>query len=91
MGSIQKTIYELLGLGPLNLEDALADDLSDMFTLTPDLRPFRSVPPDLRIFHPAAAKFARPKTAKEAAELTDIDDAPRIRQDLSPERRGTEW
>ena len=37
MGSIQKTIYELLGLGPLNLEDALASDLSDMFTTEPNL------------------------------------------------------
>ena len=86
MGSIQKTIYELLGLGPLNLEDALAADLSDMFVLTPDLKPFESVPPDLRIFNPAAAKYARPRNAKEAAELTDIDDAPRIRQEFSPRK-----
>ncbi len=35
MGSIEKTIYELLGLCPLNLEDALASDLSDMFTMKP--------------------------------------------------------
>ena len=38
MGSIQKTAYELLGLGPLNLEDRLAADLSDMFAATPDRR-----------------------------------------------------
>jgi hypothetical protein len=36
MASVQKTIYELLGVGPLNLEDALASDVSDMFT---DSRP----------------------------------------------------
>ena len=44
MPSIQKTMYELLGLGPLNLEDALAADLGDMFTHAPDLRPFTAEP-----------------------------------------------
>ena len=46
MGSIQKTIYELLGLGPLNLEDALASDLSDMFTTEPNLAPYTALPAD---------------------------------------------
>ncbi len=46
MGSIQRTIYELLGLGPLNLEDALASDLSDMFTTEPNLEPYKALPTD---------------------------------------------
>ena len=46
MGSIQKTIYQLLGLGPLNLEDALASDLSDMFTTEPNLEPYTALPTD---------------------------------------------
>lgn len=74
MGSLQKTMYELLGLGPLNLEDALAADLSDMFTDTPALRPFTAVPSDARIFEPARARVARPKGAEQARELLDMDD-----------------
>jgi YVTN family beta-propeller protein len=86
MASIQKTIYELLGLGPLNLEDALAADLSDMFTLTPDLKPFDAVSPDPRIFVPSQARFARPKNAKEAADLSDIDDAQKIRKEFGAKK-----
>ncbi len=79
MPSVQKTIYGLLGLGSLNLEDALAADLGDMFTTTPDLTPYTIEAPDLRIFDPAKARFARPKNAEEARELTDMDDAQEIR------------
>jgi YVTN family beta-propeller protein len=82
MGSIQKTIYELLGLGSLNLEDALASDLSDMFTATPDLAPYVALPADLRVFDPAHARIARPKTAKEKADLADIDDSQKIRKNF---------
>ena len=74
MGSLQKTAYELLGLGPLNLEDALASDLGDMFTTVPDLRPFTAVAADPRVFDPAKARLARPKTAEQARELLDMDD-----------------
>jgi YVTN family beta-propeller protein len=82
MPSIQKTMYELLGLGPLNLEDALATDLSDMFSTTPDLTPFTTVPSDLRVFDPERARIARPKTAGEAHELVDIDDPQEIRKNF---------
>jgi YVTN family beta-propeller protein len=82
MGSIQKTIYELLGLGPLNLEDALAADLSDMFTTKPNLAPYTSLPSDPRVFDAARARIARPKTAKEKADLTDIDDSQKIRKEF---------
>jgi len=74
MPSVQKTIYELLGIGPLNLEDALAADMSDMFTLTPDLSPFAAEPADASIFDPARARFARPKNKEEAARLRDMDN-----------------
>lgn len=82
MPSIQKTMYELLGLGPLNLEDALAADLSDMFADTPDLAPFSFKPSDARVFYPARARVARPKTEAEAHALVDIDDARQIRADF---------
>jgi hypothetical protein len=80
MGSIQRTIYELLGIGSLNLEDALASDLSDMFTTEPNLTPYTALPTDSRVCDPARARIARPKTAKEKAELADIDDSQKIRK-----------
>jgi YVTN family beta-propeller protein len=82
MGSIQRTIYELLGLGPLNLEDALASDLSDMFTTEPNLAPYTALPTDMRVFDPARARIARPKSAKEKADLADIDDSQKIRKNF---------
>jgi YVTN family beta-propeller protein len=82
MGSIQKTIYQLLGLGSLNLEDALASDLSDMFTIEPNLDPYTVLPSDPRVFDAAKARIARPKTAKEKADLTDIDDSQKIRKEF---------
>jgi len=78
MGSIQKTAYELLGVGPLNLEDRLAPDLSDMFAASPDLAPFAAVASDPRIFDPAKARVARPKNAQQARELLDCDDPKEI-------------
>ena len=74
MPSVQKTIYELLGLGPLNLEDALAADMSDMFTDEPDLAPFGALPSDARVFDPAHARFAKPKTKEEARRLREADN-----------------
>jgi hypothetical protein len=78
MASIQKTTYELLGLGPLNLEDRLSADLSDMFTSAPDLTPYTAVAADPRIFDPAKARVARPKNAEQARELLDCDDPKEI-------------
>jgi YVTN family beta-propeller protein len=82
MASVQKTIYELLQLGPLNLEDALSADMSDMFMDKPDLSPFTFVPPDTRIFEPARARLAHPKTAGERARLLDMDDADEISREF---------
>jgi DNA-binding beta-propeller fold protein YncE len=82
MGSIQRTIYELLGIGPLNLEDALAADLSDMFTDKPDLSPYAVIPVDRRVFKPSRACIAKPKSAKQKADLSDIDDSQKIRKDF---------
>jgi YVTN family beta-propeller protein len=80
MPSVQKTIYELLGLGPLNLEDALAADMSDMFTDSPELAPYTLQPSDTRVFDPARARFAKPKTKEEARRLREMDD-PRVIKD----------
>jgi hypothetical protein len=86
MGSIQKTIYELLGIGPLNLEDALAADLGDMFTDKSHLSPYNAVPVDPRVFDPGNARIAKPKTAKEKADLSDIDDSKKIREDFQKKK-----
>ena len=87
MGSLQKTAYALLGLGALNLEDALAADLGDMFAATPDLRPFTAVAADPRVFDPAKARVARPKSAEEARELRDMDDPAEIAAEHAVGRR----
>jgi YVTN family beta-propeller protein len=82
MGSITRTINELLGLSPMNLEDALAGDLTGIFAGKPDMTPFVSLPSDKRVFDPAVAKIARPKTKQEAAALRDMDDSEKIQKHL---------
>ncbi|MCS6952558.1 MAG: alkaline phosphatase family protein [Bryobacterales bacterium] len=58
-----KTIFRLLKIPPLNLFDATASDLSDLFTHEPDLTPYKAVPPDPRVFDPA--KVRRPTVVGE--------------------------
>ena len=82
MGSITRTIDELLGLGALNLEDALAGNLGEMFDVTPHADPFQLQPPDKHVFNPATAKIARPKSKKQAAKLRDMDDSDAIRKEI---------
>jgi YVTN family beta-propeller protein len=87
MASIQKTMYELLGAGPLNLEDRLSADLSDLFMATPDLTPYAAVAADPRVFDPAKARLARPKNAEQARELLDCDDPKEIEAEFRREAR----
>jgi YVTN family beta-propeller protein len=82
MGSIIRTIDELLGLGPLNLEDALAGQIRSVFDDHPHLGAYHVRAADLRIFNPAKARLARPKSAKEARELRDIDDSTQIHKEM---------
>jgi YVTN family beta-propeller protein len=86
MGSITRTIDELLGLGALNLEDALAGEISGIFDSVPHLGSYALRSSDPRVFSPAKARFARPKTKEEAAALHDVDDADEIRGEI--ERSG---
>ena len=91
MGSIVRTIDELLGLGSLNLEDALAGDISGIFDNQVHPEAYKAHPADPRVFVPTKARFARPKTSKEAAALRDMDDAEEIRREMDkpsvPEQR----
>jgi hypothetical protein len=57
--SMHRTMYEIFGLPPLNMFDALANDFSDCFTAKPDFRPYTHVPVDPRIFDPEKAKDPR--------------------------------
>ena len=82
MGSITHTINTLLEVDPLNLEDALAGDFTGVFTTKPNLATFTYLPSDTRVFDPAKARIAKPKTKQEAAALRDMDDAPVIQKQL---------
>ena len=86
MGSIIRTIDEMLGIGPMNLEDALAGQITGIWDTHPHLAPYKVRPADPRVFIAARARFARPKNAKEAAELLDMDDPAVIRAEM---RRST--
>jgi YVTN family beta-propeller protein len=82
MGSITRTIDELLGLGAMNLEDALAAEIDSIFDATPHLGAFVAPLSDPHVFAPAKARLARPKTKAEAAALRDMDDAEEIRKEM---------
>ncbi len=75
--SILKTIYLCFGLGPNNMFDALATDLRDMFTTTPDLTPYTHVPSDPRVFKPEATidpndpKFEKRKAMAPSVKMDD--------------------
>jgi hypothetical protein len=64
-----KTIFRLLGVPPLNLFDAAASDLSDVFTDKPDFAGYEVLPEDARLFDPAAAK--EPLDPKPSPRMDD--------------------
>jgi DNA-binding beta-propeller fold protein YncE len=64
-----KTVYRILGLGPLNLFDAASADLSECFTTEPDFRPYLLLPVDKAIFDPANAR--EPLDPKPAPRMDD--------------------
>jgi len=82
MGSINRTIDELLGLASLNLEDALAGEIEGVFDTQIHSEAYKVRPSDPRVFAPTRARFARPKTKKEAAALRDVDDPDEIRKEI---------
>jgi hypothetical protein len=82
MGSITRTIDELLGLGSLNLEDALAAEVDGIFDTQPHLETYIRVHADPRVFVAAKARLAKPKTKREAAALRDVDDPDEIRTEM---------
>ena len=47
--SIVRTIEQILGLPPMNIQDAIANPMFDCFTTKPDLTPYSSVPNNIPI------------------------------------------
>lgn len=75
--SMHRTLYEILGLPPLNMFDALASDFSDAFTLTPSFAPYVCQPVDPRIFDPEKAKDPNDPDYQQARHLPSVErDAP---------------
>ena len=72
MTSIQKTIYELLGVGPLNLDDSLAADLSASLSKNARPRTLHRVVRRPKGLYRAKARLARPKNAQQARELLTV-------------------
>lgn len=78
-GSIFKTFWNILGIPYLNQFDASPSDISELFTDTPDYRPYRAVPIDTRIFDPVKAltpldeKFNW-EAVRESAVLDNVAD-----------------
>jgi YVTN family beta-propeller protein len=80
--SMHRTLYEILGLPPLNMFDALANDFADCFTTTPDYRPYTHVAVDPRVFDPEKAKDPKDPDYKQARALPSI-----VRDDPDEEER----
>ncbi|HLV79440.1 MAG TPA: bifunctional YncE family protein/alkaline phosphatase family protein, partial [Chthonomonadaceae bacterium] len=70
--SMHRTLYEIFGLPPLNMFDALANDFSDCFTTHPDFTPYTHVAIDARIFDPEKAKDPKDPDYKEARKRPSI-------------------
>jgi YVTN family beta-propeller protein len=81
--SMHRTLYEILGLPPLNMFDALANDFSDCFTGTPDFTPYQHQPVDRRIFDPEKARALndpnkRAAPPEPAVVMDDPEDMKRL-------------
>ncbi len=64
--SMHRTLYEILGLPPLNMFDALANDFSDCFIDKPDFTPYSAEKVDARIFDPAKVKDPKDPDYRQA-------------------------
>ena len=85
MGSIIRTIDELLGLPSMNLEDALSGELTSLFSAPGDaalLERYKVRDSDLAVFDPLKARVAQPKTVAEREALRDMDDPAEIQPEV---------
>lgn len=78
-GSIFKSFWNILDMPYLNQYDAGATDLSDLFTTTPNYKPYNALEVDPKIFNPQKAldpfdeKFNW-KSLKDSPKIDDVDD-----------------
>lgn len=85
--SIIKTIYRSFGLGPNNLFDATATDLSDMFSDQPDYTPYRYTNVDPRVFKPEDTfdpndpKFERRRRESPKVKMDDPEFVESLREE----------
>ena len=47
--SMVRTIEQILGMPPMNIQDAIANPMTECFTQTPDLTPFKALPSNIPI------------------------------------------
>jgi hypothetical protein len=82
--SMHRTLYQIFGLPPLNMFDALANDFSDCFTTQPDFRPYRCVPVDPHIFDPQKAVDPKDPEYGQARKLPSfpLDDPDEVEKVL---------
>ena len=70
--SIIRSIYDIFGLGPNNLFDALATPLDDMFTDKPDFTPYTAINSDPRVFKPEATFDPEDPTFKKRRGMPGV-------------------
>jgi YVTN family beta-propeller protein len=80
-----KTIFRLLHLPALNLFDASAADLSDVFTQQPHFERFTAVEPVKQLFDPASARQAAAGTQTEI--MDDSQHIPGLPRSVRPPRQ----
>src|SRR5690242_6550068 len=80
--SMHRTLYQIFGLPPLNMFDALANDFSDCFTTKPDFQPYTHTAVDPRIFDPEKAKDPKDPDYQSARRQPSI-----IRDDPEEEEK----
>ena len=91
MLSMHRTLYQIFGLPPLNMFDALTNDFSEAFTSKPDYTPYDHVPVDPRIFDPAKAKDPNDPDYRLARRMKSIrmDDAQEMESVLHQAESGS--
>jgi YVTN family beta-propeller protein len=89
--SMHRTLYEIFGLPPLNMFDALANDFADCFTTQPDFRPYKCMPVEPRIFDPEKAIDPKDPDYGKARKLpaTPMDDADDMKEILKSGEKET--
>lgn len=80
ISSIHHGVFDLLGVPPLSLYDALASDLSDFWTDTPDFTPYSVLGIDPRLFDPDKAKDPLDPEYRNVRASAPLDDPAQVEQ-----------